>query len=116
MEPGANSPLSISRTQGRLKESSWNPSRIYGLPKIHKENRPLRPVVSTIGSATYNIPKFLASIIENIVGKEVSHVRNSFDFAKEVTWMDEDEVLFSLDVVLLYTNIPLDYALRCLEE
>ncbi|XP_062700032.1 uncharacterized protein LOC134284782, partial [Aedes albopictus] len=107
-----------SRTQRKLKESSCIPPRIYGLPKIHKENRPLRPVVSTIGSATYNIAKFLANIIENIVGKEVSHVRNSFEFANEVTGFhtDEDEVLFSLDVVSLYTNIPVDYALRCLEE
>nr|XP_029729079.1 uncharacterized protein LOC115266693 [Aedes albopictus] len=51
------------RTQRRLKESSCNPPRIYGLPKTHKENRPLRPVVSTIGSATYNIAKYLSDII-----------------------------------------------------
>lgn len=106
------------RTQRRLKESSCNPPRIYGLPKTHKENRPLRPVVSTIGSATYNIAKYLSDIIGNIVGKHDSHVRNSFDFASEITGFqtDENEVLFSLDVVSLYTNVPVDFALRCLEE
>ncbi|XP_055522675.1 uncharacterized protein LOC129716859 [Wyeomyia smithii] len=57
------------RTQKSLKESSCNPPRIYGLPKIHKDNRPLRPVVSTIGSATYNIARYLAGIIAKVVGK-----------------------------------------------
>lgn len=106
------------RTQRRLKDSSCNPPRIYGLPKIHKENRPLRPVVSTIGSATYNMARFLADVIGKVVGKTVFHVRNSFDFAEEITGVQtsEEEVLFSLDVVSLYTNVPVDYALRCLEE
>ncbi|XP_062710961.1 uncharacterized protein LOC134288993 [Aedes albopictus] len=106
------------RTQRRLKDSSCNPPRIYGLPKIHKENRPLRPVVSTIGSATYNMARFLADVIGKVVGKTVFHVRNSFDFAEEITGVQtsEEEVLFSLDVVSLYTNVPVDYALRCLLE
>ncbi|XP_055523083.1 uncharacterized protein LOC129717250 [Wyeomyia smithii] len=101
-----------------MKESSCNPPRIYGLPKIHKDNRPLRPVVSTIGSATYNIARYFAGIIAKVVGKTDYHVRNSFDFAKEITEVQtsEGEVLFSLDVVSLYTNVPVDYALGCLEE
>ena len=28
---------------------------IYGLPKIHKDGAPLRPIVSSINSVTYNI-------------------------------------------------------------
>ncbi|XP_062713296.1 uncharacterized protein LOC134290239 [Aedes albopictus] len=106
------------RTQRRLKESSCNPPRNYGLPKVHKENRPLRPVVSTIGSATYNIAGYLSDIIGNVVGKTDFHVRNSFDFANEITGVqtEEGEELFSLDVVSLYTNVPVDYALMCLEE
>jgi hypothetical protein len=32
--------------------------RIYGLPKIHKNNRPLRPIVASIGSITYRVAKF----------------------------------------------------------
>ena len=31
------------------------PPRLYGLPKIHKEDVPLRPIVSAIGSPTYNL-------------------------------------------------------------
>ena len=104
------------RTQTKLKMSSCNPPRIYGLPKIHKQNRPLRPVVSTIGSATYNIAKYLSDIITHIVGRTEFHVKNSFDFAREITreQFSESAVLFSLDVTSLYTNVPVDFALECL--
>ena len=106
------------RTQRKLKVTSCNPPRIYGLPKIHKPNRPLRPVVSTIGSATYSLAQFLAETIGKIVGKTSFHVRNSFDFAEQITGIQvpEEAVLFSLDVTSLYTNIPVDYAIECLKE
>ena len=97
---------------------SYNTPRIYGLPKIHKVNRPLRPVVSTIGSVTYKIAKFLASIVGKIVGNTDSHVYNSFEFAEQITTVqtEEQDVLFSLDVTSLYTNVPIDLALECIEE
>ncbi|XP_062704445.1 uncharacterized protein LOC134286788 [Aedes albopictus] len=101
----------------KIKMSSSNPPRIYGLPKVHKEGRPLRPVVSTVGSATYNMAQFLSNILGNIVGKTEYHVINSFEFAEEVTGMQvpEEHVLFSLDVKSLYTNVPVAYALECIE-
>ncbi|XP_055527260.1 uncharacterized protein LOC129719869 [Wyeomyia smithii] len=101
-----------------IKSTSSNPPRIYGLPKIHKEGRPLRPFVSTIGSATFNMAQFLSSILGNIVGKTEHHVKNSFEFAQQVagTQIPDEHVLFSLDVKSLYTNVPVQYALECIEE
>ena len=106
------------RIHRKLKVSSCNPPRLYGLPKIHKPDRPMRPVVSTIGSATYSIAQYLSEIIGKIVGKTSHHVRNSFDFAEEITGIQitEDVRMFSLDVTSLYTNVPTDYAIGCLEE
>ena len=34
--------------------------KFYGLPKIHKEGIPLRPIVSSIGAATYSTSKELS--------------------------------------------------------
>ena len=34
--------------------------KFYGLPRIHKENVPLRPIVSSIGSVTYEVAKELS--------------------------------------------------------
>ena len=37
--------------------------RIYGLPKTHKENIPLRPILSMIGSSQQEPAKWLAEIL-----------------------------------------------------
>ena len=37
--------------------------KFYGLPKIHKEGIPLRPIVSSIGAASYETAKELAKIL-----------------------------------------------------
>jgi hypothetical protein len=49
-----NSSLS-KRTKKRLLPNNEIILTIYGLPKIHKERIPLRPIVNTIGSPTYEL-------------------------------------------------------------
>ncbi|XP_071052133.1 uncharacterized protein [Onthophagus taurus] len=44
------------------------PPRIYGLPKIHKPDVPLRPIVSAINSPTYQLAKHLAKILSPFTG------------------------------------------------
>ena len=43
--------------------------KFYGLPKIHKEGVPLRPIVSSIGAVTYYTSKELSRIIKPLVGR-----------------------------------------------
>ena len=38
--------------------------KFYGLPKIHKPGIPLRPIISSIGTVTYNTAKELARILK----------------------------------------------------
>ena len=45
------------------------PTKFYGLPKIHKPDTPLRPIVSSCGSVTYGVAKELAKILKPLVGK-----------------------------------------------
>lgn len=99
-------------TKGRLYINNALPPRIYGLPKVHKENSPLRPVVSTIGTSAYSLSRFLAEILGMTIDKELN-VRNSFDF---VEWergkeIPEGYVLCSLDVVNLFTNVSVQRAI-----
>ncbi|XP_055590440.1 uncharacterized protein LOC129742555 [Uranotaenia lowii] len=105
-------------TKNKLKLFNCPPPRIYGLPKIHKEDRPLRPVVSTVGSATYRMAQFLANVLQNVVGKTKHHVRSSFDFASEITNVRVPEgcIIYSLDVVSLYTNVPVQNVYDIIEQ
>ena len=79
---------------------------------MYKPGFPLRPIVSSIGSALYNTSKFLSDIllpIQNLYGYSVL---NSSQFAKEVANMEisDDEVMVSFDVVSLFTAIPVNKA------
>ena len=50
----------------RLRATYSTTPQLYGLPKIHKPEVPLRPIVSSIGSPTYNLAKFLTHIVSGI--------------------------------------------------
>ena len=39
------------------------PKCLYGLPKIHKNGIPLRPILSAIKSHSYSLAKFLVSLL-----------------------------------------------------
>lgn len=54
------------------------PPRIYGLPKIHKADIPLRPIVFAIGLATYKLAKYLTDRLRPLVGR-CDHHKNSAD-------------------------------------
>ena len=43
----------------KLKPIGSQPPRLYGLAKIHKDNVPVRPVLSMPGSAYHNIAKIV---------------------------------------------------------
>lgn len=43
--------------------------QLYGLPKIHKENTPMQPIVSCIRSPTYKVAKSLARVISPLTGR-----------------------------------------------
>ncbi|XP_062552387.1 LOW QUALITY PROTEIN: protein diaphanous-like [Armigeres subalbatus] len=81
--------------------------RIYGQPKAHKPNLPLRPVVPTITAPTYNLSKFIAKILQQTFTSQYN-VADSFTFANfsNQTTIPPDHILVSFDVVSLFTNIP----------
>ena len=49
----------------------------YGLPKIHKRDIPLRPIVSSRGSINYEVAKELSRILRPLVGKSPHHIKNT---------------------------------------
>ena len=58
--------------------------QVYGLPKIHKPDTPLRPIVSSCGSVTYGMAKELAKILKPLVGKFPHHINSTQDFVEQV--------------------------------
>ena len=96
----------------RLYPSDPLPPLFYGLPKVHKPDVPLRPIVSTIGSVTYDIAKHIASILAPMVGNTESHVKDSNDFVQFTRSLNltDDETMVSFDVKSLFMSVPTDVA------
>ena len=69
------------RLYHQLQSSSGLTPRIYGLPNIHKQDVPLCLIVSFYTSPTYQLSKHLSSLLSPFVGKTLSYVHNSREFA-----------------------------------
>jgi len=113
-----NAKLIDNNTKLDLKTDISIPPRIYGLPKIHKPNAPLRPIVSTINSPNYKSASILAQILGNVVDKNKYYIKNSYEFRTflETITLLPNERLVSFDVVSLFTNIPTNLALDIVEQ
>jgi len=107
----------ISKSQYfKLRSSDSNLPRAYGLAKVHKENCPYRIIVSSINTALYTLSSFLQDIISISLEKNSKGVANSlysFLSGKQVRHTD---ILISLDVTSLFTNVPLDLALDSISK
>jgi hypothetical protein len=64
----------------RIRPSDSSTARFYGLPKIHKENIPLRPIVSLPESSAYELSKYLAMILHPIVKTSPHTINNANTF------------------------------------
>ena len=76
------------------------PPKFYGLPKIHKPDTPLRPIVSSCGSVTYGVAKELAKILKPLVGTSPHHINSTQDFVEQLKHITlaPGECLSSYDV------------------
>lgn len=101
-----------------LKPSCPQPPKIYGLPKIHKEGAPLRPVVSQISSPTYDLAKYMAKKLSPLIGRTTSFVRDSSHFVEIIKDLrvEDTEVLVSFDVESLFTNVPVEECLSVIKD
>ena len=85
--------------------------RMYGLPKTHKPEVPLRPILSMTGSAHHELSKWLASLLQPVLDRYTAHcISDSFTFADYVRKLDGqvDNCMCSFDVSSMFTNVPLD--------
>ena len=99
-------------------DSSKLPSTGYGLPKIHKTDMPLRPIVSGNGSVTENTAKHLSKILNEVKGKNPHSIKNSEDFVNKIKdlGVPPAQKLVSFDVSALFTSIPIDFALKAIKQ
>ena len=93
---------------------------MYGSPKVYKpvtNNCPkFCPILSTTGTPTYKLAKFLVPILSPLTSNEFS-VHDSFSFADEGSSFCPDHFMTSFDVESFFTNIPLNKVIDvCIDD
>ena len=99
----------------RLRCRVPQPPKLYGLPKLHKPNIPMRPIVSFCGSPTYELSKYLTTILKPLTNESRHKLQSTETFvdAIKTVQIPDDYKLVSFDVKSLFTSIPLQLALDC---
>ncbi|UYV67704.1 hypothetical protein LAZ67_5001653 [Cordylochernes scorpioides] len=90
---------------------------IYGLPKIHKKNTPLRPIVAYNQSPAYFLSKHLANRLSEITKNLPYIVKNPEEILQKMKnfKLKADHRIVSYDVKDLYTSLPHDLIMDSLQ-
>ncbi|XP_054722649.1 LOW QUALITY PROTEIN: uncharacterized protein LOC129232538 [Uloborus diversus] len=111
-----SSPIISESSKRSLTPSVAHCARFYALPKVHKPDIPLRPIVSNIGTASYKLAKYLVSIFSSLLISNSFTVRNSVHFVQKLRYFKPHGLtMASFDVKSLFTNVPVIGALDCLK-
>ena len=111
--------FSKSELYDKMTTSSNQPGQLYGIAKTHKfsdlseitsESLKFRPIISQVGTCTYNAAQVISEYLKPLVNDNVFILANVQDFAtiiKEQPPLSSDEEYVSYDVESLFTNVPL---------
>jgi hypothetical protein len=108
----------LTDVKRKLNPYHSRPLHLYGLPKIHKPDIPVRLVVSSVGSPSYALAGFLYKILSPRSGKSESFVKNLGHFLqllKSVNLQSLDTII-NFDIVCPLTNVPVDEALQVIRN
>ena len=102
-----------SHTKNKLTCNAAVAPRLYGLPKIHKTDIPLRPISSSTNLPCYTLSKHIGDILKRIISPDYNIKNSQILKAKlEDIILEQDDILVSFDAVSLFTNIPTNLAIR----
>ncbi|BHF74583.1 hypothetical protein SprV_0501766900 [Sparganum proliferum] len=110
---GAISP--IDRRMARAQETAL--ARFYGLPKVHKEGAPLRPIASLKGTPTYGLAKWLFRRLKFLTSDSSTIVSSSTQFLEKLKGVSllPSDVMVSFNVTSIFTSILQDLAVETIE-
>jgi hypothetical protein len=95
-------------TANRIQPCGSRAGLLYGLPKVHKSNYPLRPIISAINTYNYKLAKYLDEILKPFAQTNEHLLKDTFDFVNKVKCINTqtDRYMVSFDIESLFTNIP----------
>ena len=114
------------KTEGGIHEENYKKMyptgagipKFYELPKVNKAGVPLRPIVCSRGSVTYNTSKELARILKPLAGRSTFSVQNTMDFVEQLKniRLQPQECIVSYNVKALFTSVPIKPAIKIIKQ
>ena len=103
------------------------PRQLYLLPKIHKPQTawptplhmpPGRPIVSDCDSESSHVAALLEHYLHPLSTKHPSYLKDTYDFLSKIkdSRVSDRDLLFTMDVESLYTNIDTDRGLLAVKK
>lgn len=101
-----------------LTESHPEVSKMYALPKVHKEGKKMRPIISCCNTPSRKLSKWVSDEIAKLEIIREFEVKNSVDFCRKMkdVKISEDEMMVSFDVESLFPSVPLEKTLNVLKN
>ncbi len=96
----------------KLKAKGSQPARLYGLAKVHKDDTPVRPVLSMPGSTYHKIGVQVAEWLSVVKECQINSSTQKISEMLNNVQLADDEELISFDVSSLYTNVPVKEAIE----
>ncbi|XP_068241083.1 uncharacterized protein [Palaemon carinicauda] len=95
-----------------MMATGTQPGIMYGAPKIHKREIPLRPIISAINTCSCDLSKLAPLTINDYT------LKNNYEFVKLINSVKDanNYVMCSFDIESLFTNIPLRETLEIILE
>ena len=99
------------KTIQAIKPTESRTAELYGLPKTHKVNNPMRPIVSSCGDPIDKLSWLLENIIIQLLVFVPAHLTNTYDYLTRLktqfpVGLPRGAIAFTVDVNNLYGNIP----------
>ena len=100
----------------KLYPTGSRPGLFYGTPKVHKlkdkdglKELTMRPIISNIGTATYETAKYLNKLFTPLTKSKYS-ILNTDDLISrlKIETIPDGDKMISFDVKSLFTNVPLE--------
>ncbi|BHF79920.1 hypothetical protein SprV_0702304400 [Sparganum proliferum] len=110
---GAMSP--VDRRMAKAQETAL--ARFNGLPTVHKEDAPLRPIASLKDTPNYELAKWLFRRLKFLTPDSNTTVSSSTEFLEKLKGVSllPSDVVVSFDGTSLFTSIPQDQAYETIE-
>lgn len=103
----------------KLKMNNPQAPTLRGLPKTHKTDIPMRPIVNYMNAPTYKVCKFLNRTIKtHLVWKEDYSLNNTYNLIERIkdVHIPDGCMFVSFDVKDMYSNIPTRETLEILKN